>query len=73
MRPPLTTMQAAMLDEIGDWMQVHRGVAPSRRELARKMDKSVGTIQAHIERLATKGYLIVHAGERQGITLTPRD
>jgi SOS-response transcriptional repressor LexA len=73
MRPPLTTKQAAMLDEIRDWITTHRGVAPSRRELARKMGKSVGTIQAHLERLAQKGYAIIHQGERQGITLTPRD
>lgn len=72
MRPPLTTKQAEMLDEIKIWMVEHRGVAPSRRELARKMGKSVGTIQGHVDRLAHKGYVIIHHGQRQGIVVTPR-
>ncbi len=66
---PLTTKQADVLDAIKLWMAEHRGLAPSRRELAAAMKKSVGNIQSHLERLAQKGYISIEPGARQGITV----
>lgn len=71
MQAPLTTKQADLLDFIRIWMAEHRGAAPTRREIGRNWagGKSVGNVQAHLKRLHAKGYIIVHPGQKQGITV----
>lgn len=69
MSAPLTTKQTDILDAIKLWMAEHRGTAPTRRELAKACGKSVGNVQAHLKRIAAKGFITVHAGERQGISV----
>lgn len=67
---PLTVKQKKALDYIRNFV-VHRGYAPSLREIAEFLDtKNLSTAQYYIEELQLKGYLTKTINKTRGITPT---
>jgi len=67
MSTPLTPRQKSILDALRRYFR-QRGYMPTVRDLAKMVKSAASTVQQHLERLQTKGW-ITHDGSPRGIAL----